>query len=111
MMMVVVIWWWQVGVSSVDDNDGGIGDDCIVEKYHGDLVADGVYKTDVFIFRESRYLLVITENYSALTIVEQQLIKNKDDYVVIFGSSFPKDQEYTQVLKPLFFSILASVQY
>ncbi|KXJ23404.1 E3 ubiquitin-protein ligase RNF213 [Exaiptasia diaphana] len=48
---------------------------------------------------ESRYLLVITENYSALTIVEQQLIKNKDDYVVIFGSSFPKDQEYTQVCR------------
>lgn len=40
---------------------------------------------------------MITENYSALPIVEQELIKNKDDYVVIFGSSFPKDQEYTQV--------------
>ena len=47
--------------------------------------------------RESRYLLVLTENYAALPIVEEELLKKKEDPVIIFGSSFPKDQEYTQV--------------
>ena len=48
--------------------------------------------------RESRYLLILTENYAALPIIQRQLLKEEDDAVVIFGSSFPKDQEYTQVL-------------
>ena len=47
--------------------------------------------------RESRYLLVLTENYAALPIVQEELLKKRDDPVIIFGSSFPKDQEYTQV--------------
>jgi len=47
--------------------------------------------------RESRYLLVLTENYAALPIVQEELLKKKEDPVIIFGSSFPKDQEYTQV--------------
>ncbi len=47
--------------------------------------------------RESRYLLVLTENYAALPIVHEELLKKRDDPVIIFGSSFPKDQEYTQV--------------
>ena len=47
--------------------------------------------------RESRYLLVLTENYAALPIVQQELHKKGEEPVVIFGSSFPKDQEYTQV--------------
>ena len=47
--------------------------------------------------RESRYLLVLTENCAALPIVEEKLLKKGDDPVIIFGSSFPKDQEYTQV--------------
>ena len=54
--------------------------------------------------RESRYLLVLTENYAALPIVLKELLRTGDETrpgdepVVIFGSSFPKDQEYTQVL-------------
>ena len=49
-------------------------------------------------FRESRYLLILTENYAALTILQQQFLEGKGhDPVVIFGSSFPKDQHYTQV--------------
>ena len=54
--------------------------------------------------RESRYLLVLTENYAALPIVWKELLRSDDETrlgdepVVIFGSSFPKDQEYTQVL-------------
>ena len=47
--------------------------------------------------RESRYLLILTENYAALPIIQRELLKEEDDAVVIFGSSFPKDQEYTQV--------------
>ena len=40
---------------------------------------------------------MLTENYAALPIVEEELLKKKEDPVIIFGSSFPKDQEYTQV--------------
>ncbi len=47
-------------------------------------------------FSESRYLLVLTENYAALPILQQKLLEMRDT-VIIFGSSFPKDQEYTQV--------------
>ena len=48
-------------------------------------------------FSENRYLLILTENYAALRIIEQHLLKTSEDAVVIFGSSFPNDQEYTQV--------------
>lgn len=48
-------------------------------------------------FSENRYLLILTENYAALRIMQQHLLKASDDAVVIFGSSFPNDQEYTQV--------------
>ena len=41
--------------------------------------------------------MVLTENYAALPIVLQELHKKGEEPVVIFGSSFPKDQEYTQV--------------
>ena len=48
-------------------------------------------------FSENRYLLILTENYAALPIMQQHLLRTADDAVVIFGSSFPNDQEYTQV--------------
>jgi len=41
--------------------------------------------------------LILTENYAALPIIQQHLLKTADDAVVILGSSFPNDQEYTQV--------------
>ena len=47
-------------------------------------------------FSESRYLLILTENYAALSILQQELLASKDA-IVIFGSSFPNDQQYTQV--------------
>ncbi len=51
----------------------------------------------LFVFcRESRYLLILTQNYAALNILQQQLDSLKDA-IIIFGSSFPNDQEYTQV--------------
>ncbi|KAK2553290.1 E3 ubiquitin-protein ligase rnf213-alpha [Acropora cervicornis] len=50
-------------------------------------------------FSENRYLLILTENYAALRIMQQQLLKTSDNAIVIFGSSFPNDQEYTQVCR------------
>ncbi|XP_071137099.1 E3 ubiquitin-protein ligase rnf213-alpha-like [Mytilus edulis] len=47
---------------------------------------------------ESRYLLLLTENYGALTVLQQKIF-TMDNAVVIFGSSFPSDQEYTQVCR------------
>lgn len=43
---------------------------------------------------ESRYVLLITENYIALNLVKSKLGLNYD---IIFGSSFRKDQDYTQL--------------
>ncbi|XP_010854827.1 PREDICTED: E3 ubiquitin-protein ligase RNF213 [Bison bison bison] len=45
---------------------------------------------------ESRYLLVLTRNYVALQILQQAFFIT-DQPEIIFGSSFPKDQEYTQI--------------
>ena len=39
----------------------------------------------------------MTEEYSALPIIEEMYLKDRDDVSVIFGSSFPKDQEFAQV--------------
>jgi len=47
-------------------------------------------------FSESRYLLILTENYAALGLLEQELLVMKNA-ITIFGSSFRRDQEYTQV--------------
>ena len=52
----------------------------------------------MFGFRDNRYLLIVTDNYNAtLPILQQQLLANSNASV-IFGSSFPFDQEYTKVL-------------
>ena len=68
-------------------------------------------------YRENRYLLFLTENYAALRILHHYLqdvvaispAKSRDQMdedtfnlahmepFVLFGSSFPKDKEYTQV--------------
>ena len=48
-------------------------------------------------YSENRYLLILTENYAALPIMQQHLLRTAEDAVVIVGSSFPNDQEYTQV--------------
>jgi hypothetical protein len=46
--------------------------------------------------QENRYLLFITENQSALQIIQSELLKQETPFVC-YGSSFPKDTEYTQV--------------
>ncbi|XP_060597666.1 E3 ubiquitin-protein ligase rnf213-alpha-like [Ruditapes philippinarum] len=50
---------------------------------------------------ESRYLLLLTENFGALSLVQQLLQERSEDtrLITIFGSSFRSDQEYTQVCR------------
>ena len=51
----------------------------------------------MFLYREGRYLLIITENFAALPRIKQLLLElDEDEPYVIFGSSFPKDQLFTQ---------------
>ena len=47
--------------------------------------------------QENRYLLFITENQSALSILQTKLLLKDEKLYVFYGSSFPKDTEYTQV--------------
>ena len=59
---------------------------------------------------ENRYLLFLTENYAALDILEHYIRGKKHERAAaseeqdtaaapftLFGSSFPKDKDYTQV--------------
>ncbi len=48
---------------------------------------------------ESRYLLVLTKNYAALQILQHMFFSDLCQPEIIFGSSFPKDQEYTQICR------------
>ncbi|XP_076009047.1 E3 ubiquitin-protein ligase rnf213-alpha-like isoform X2 [Genypterus blacodes] len=53
---------------------------------------------------ESRYLLILTKNYAALQILQQTFFSPENPQIqiqpeIIFGSSFPKDQEYTQICR------------
>ncbi|KAM4663584.1 E3 ubiquitin-protein ligase RNF213-like [Discoglossus pictus] len=48
---------------------------------------------------ECRYLLILTKNYIALQILQQAFCKENRQPEIIFGSSFPKDQEYTQICR------------
>ncbi|WAR08530.1 R213B-like protein, partial [Mya arenaria] len=50
---------------------------------------------------ESRYPLLMTESFGTLTILQQKIEKSGHDIqpVVIFGSSFRGDQEYTQICR------------
>ncbi|XP_064006836.1 E3 ubiquitin-protein ligase RNF213 [Pogoniulus pusillus] len=48
---------------------------------------------------DCRYLLVLTENYAALQILQQAFFSARQQPEIIFGSSFPKDQEYTQICR------------
>jgi len=52
---------------------------------------------------ETRYLLFLTENYSALRILQQTDLLDHDP-LILFGSSFPEDLNYTQVIKKYVFT-------
>ena len=47
--------------------------------------------------RENRYLLFLTENDAALEIMQNYLFQGDVKPYVLFGSSFPRDKDYTQV--------------
>ena len=47
--------------------------------------------------QENRYLLFITENQSALQILQNKLLTKDEQLFFFYGSSFPKDTECTQV--------------
>ncbi|GLD49869.1 E3 ubiquitin-protein ligase rnf213-alpha-like protein, partial [Lates japonicus] len=49
--------------------------------------------------QENRYLLILTKNYAALQILQQIFFSHQIHPEIIFGSSFPKDQEYTQICR------------
>ncbi|XP_047672985.1 E3 ubiquitin-protein ligase rnf213-alpha-like isoform X3 [Tachysurus fulvidraco] len=48
---------------------------------------------------DCRYLLILTKNFAGLQILQQNIFMDNDLPEIIFGSSFPKDQEYTQVCR------------
>lgn len=49
--------------------------------------------------QDCRYLLILTKNFAGLQILQQNIFMDNNLPEIIFGSSFPKDQEYTQVCK------------
>ncbi|XP_066918681.1 E3 ubiquitin-protein ligase rnf213-alpha-like [Clytia hemisphaerica] len=49
----------------------------------------------------NRYLLIMTEKYSSLPIIKGMELDVPENLSVIFGSSFPKDQEFTQVCRDI----------
>ena len=92
--------------------------------------ASKLYSYLLFICRENRYLLFLTENYAALQVIKHYLhdevglrhvkteegddqklddnrkiseettsVGHRMEPFVLFGSSFPKDREYTQVCR------------
>ena len=47
---------------------------------------------------ETRFLLLLTKQYSAVNLLPE-VMKNRQHYIVIFGSSFPHDHDYTEVCR------------
>ena len=56
--------------------------------------------SDLFLFGriESRYLLILTENLSVLSIILDKFKSHDRQPEVVFGSKFREDVSYTQVL-------------
>ncbi|XP_026523023.1 E3 ubiquitin-protein ligase RNF213 [Notechis scutatus] len=72
------------------------GDENYKDIHTIDLVKQNIYSN--YQDGECRYLLVLTENYAALQILQQRFFRDVQPEI-IFGSSFPKDQEYTQICR------------
>ena len=89
---------------------------CLHYSLHAMFVIYFIMIMYLSIHRENRYLLFLTENYAALRILHHYLhdavhispSKQTDEQAdtlnlahlepfVLFGSSFPRDKEYTQV--------------
>ncbi|XP_078257499.1 E3 ubiquitin-protein ligase rnf213-alpha-like isoform X2 [Rhinoraja longicauda] len=63
-----------------------------------DLIKCNIYAADSHDM-ECRYLLILTKNFAALQILQQMFFANQHQPEIIFGSSFPKDQDYTQICR------------
>ncbi|KAM8945658.1 LOW QUALITY PROTEIN: E3 ubiquitin-protein ligase RNF213 [Pelodytes ibericus] len=70
---------------------------CIDGNNTMDLVMENI-RSDID-DNECRYLLILTKNYAALEILQHAFHKENKQPEIIFGSSFPKDQEYTQICR------------
>ncbi|XP_071172243.1 E3 ubiquitin-protein ligase RNF213-like [Mytilus edulis] len=81
---VIVERYEQPKVDDPDNSPPGLIQACLI----GDKISNS----------ETRYLLLLTENYGALTILQQKIFA-MENVMVIFGSSFPSDQEYTQICR------------
>eukprot|EP00794_Sanderia_malayensis_P006458 gene6457-7190_t len=64
-----------------------------------DLLRSSLQKNDLM--KDGRYLLLLTENYAALRALEKIFPDVHANANVIFGSSFPKDQEFTQICRDI----------
>ena len=83
-------------------NDTSVGIDDTKDNSAVGLIRANLRKNQSPFFGESRYLLLLTKNYAALNIIRQRILNDdKEDPVIIFGSSFPKDQEYTHVCRTI----------
>jgi hypothetical protein len=64
------------------------------------LIRSALERGQVSCLGQSRYLLLLTENHAALSILRQKVIPC-DDPVIVFGSGFPKDQQYTHICRTI----------
>ena len=80
--------------------ESGIPSEDAIDNSAVGLIRANLQKKKFLNLVESRYLLLLTKNYAALNIIRQRILADEDP-VIIFGSSFPKDQEYTQVCRTI----------
>lgn len=92
-------------------NFSGKDDVKVIDIFSGELQADfsstntstiNMIEESIFPacqMEENRYLLILTKNYAALQILQQIFLSRQVHPEIIFGSSFPKDQEYMQICR------------
>ena len=81
-------------------SDTSVGIDDKIDNSAVGLIRANLQKNESRSLGESRYLLLLTKNYAALNIIRQRILADEAP-VIIFGSSFPKDQEYTQICRTI----------
>ncbi|XP_065678667.1 E3 ubiquitin-protein ligase rnf213-alpha isoform X7 [Hydra vulgaris] len=86
----------EADISALHLIAGSFADKCLCYEYR--LNSESTDKAHCL---SSRYLLLMTDNYAALPIIEQHYLKYNQKSTVIFGSSFPKDQQFTQICRDI----------
>ncbi|XP_065678766.1 E3 ubiquitin-protein ligase rnf213-alpha isoform X3 [Hydra vulgaris] len=109
---------WSIFKSCLPSNFSELKDtdvDIPVLRLIGDSFADNcpcyeyrfnLKKTEKPHCLSSRYLLLMTNGYAALPIIEQYYLQTNpslknNQNCIIFGSSFPKDQQFTQICRDI----------